>query len=243
MLNGYLEQLHIKLRAALSGQQERIRRCAQHIAGAVRQGGIVHVFGTGHSHMLAEEMFYRAGGLVPVNAMLEPSLMLHESAEMSTVLERKEGLADIVFRRHGVRTEDVLIVAANSGRNPVPLEMALLAKERGVFTVGIGSAMYASVASRHSSGKRLSEIVAVFLNNHAELGDACMDIPGTDVKSGATSTIVGAALVNGLVLEAAAMLAGDGGEFPFFISANGLQDADAHNRSWMERYRDRIRSF
>ena len=78
--------------------------------------------------MLAEELFYRAGGLGPVNAILEPALMLHEAAELGTYLERMEGIADFIVHREDIRPGDVLIAFSNSGRNAVPAEMVQIAK-------------------------------------------------------------------------------------------------------------------
>ena len=92
---------------------------AQLVADALAGGGTVHAFGTGHSHMLAEELFYRAGGLVRVRPILFEGLMLHAGAELSTSLERLPGLAAAILEQHPIEPRDVLVVASNSGGNAV----------------------------------------------------------------------------------------------------------------------------
>ena len=100
------------------------------MADAIAAGGAIHAFGSGHSHMLAEELFYRAGGLVRVRPMLFEGLMLHASAPLGTALERLPGLAAALLDDHPMAAGDVLIIASNSGGNAVSTELARLARER-----------------------------------------------------------------------------------------------------------------
>lgn len=239
----YYEKLMAKLQHALTTQREILETCAREIARCVDAGGIVHVFGTGHSHMLSEEMFYRAGGLAPVNAILEPALMLHQAAEMGTQLERMEGIAEYVFRRQDVRADDVLIACSNSGRNAAPIEMAMLARKHGAFTIGIGSSAYVEVSSRHSKGIKMADVVDAYLDNESDVGDASVPIGDSGLRVGATSTIVGAALLNDIVVRVAQILHEAGRELPFFISANGPSNQDDYNESLTKRFRARVRSF
>lgn len=242
-MNPYYEKVMGKLERAFETQENALEACAQEIARCVSSGGIVHAFGTGHSHMLAEELFYRAGGLGPVNAILEPALMLHEAAELGTYLERMEGIADFIVHREDIRPGDVLIAFSNSGRNAVPAEMVQIAKERGAFTIGIGSGAYRDMPSRHSRGLKMSDLVDIFLDNESDLGDACVAVGAEGICVGATSTVVGAALLESIIVRVAQLLEKQGGELPYFVSANGAGNQDEHNRALMDRYRDRVRSF
>src|SRR5512141_763640 len=133
-----------------------MEQAAEAVADCLQRGGLLHTFGTGHGHILAEELFYRAGGLVPVNANLDPVLMLHLSALGSTQLERLSGYADVVLSRYEVHTGDVILIASNSGRNSVPVEMAIAAKARGLTVIALTSLTHSkSQPSRHPGGKRL----------------------------------------------------------------------------------------
>lgn len=242
-MNPYYEKVIEKMKRAFEAQEDVLEACAQEIARCVSNGGIVHAFGTGHSHMLAEELFYRAGGLGSVNAILVPALMLHEAAELGTYLERMEGIADFVVRREDIRPGDVLIAFSNSGRNAVPIEMVQLAKERGAFTIGIGSGAYRDLPSRHSMGIKMSDMVDIFLDNESDEGDACVKVGCSGSCMGATSTVIGAALLESIIVRVAQLLDEAGCELPFFMSANGAGDQDEHNRALMDRYRARVRSF
>ena len=115
-------------------QSAAIDEGAKLIADAIKEDGVFHVFGCGHSQMYAEEVFYRAGGLVPVNPILEPSLSLRPSAPKSTWFERLEGYASLIWDNEETRPGEVVLIASTSGRNAVPIEMALEAKKEGCLS-------------------------------------------------------------------------------------------------------------
>ena len=129
----YFENMQKIMSRILSEQIDNIEKAARAVADTLENGGRIHAFGTGHSHMLAEEIFYRAGGLVNVNPILESGLMLHESASKSTALERLEGYGEIIFDFNNINEKDVLFLFSNSGRNGVAIDLALIAKEKGVY--------------------------------------------------------------------------------------------------------------
>jgi uncharacterized phosphosugar-binding protein len=219
---------------------ERLRQAACRVAESLRRGGIVQLFGCGHSHLLTEEVFYRAGGLVPVKPILIEPLMLHEGAVRSSRLERKNGYAATFLPDQEFHREDVVFVLSTSGRNPVPVDVALYAKEQGAYVIGVTSLQYAqSQPSRHTSGKRLHEVVDLVIDNHAPVGDALLKHPKVAVPFAPSSTVTGAAILNAVFAEAVVLLAESGVEPPVFLSGN-IEGADGHNDRLIARYRKRI---
>lgn len=215
-----------------------IEEAAGWVADCVRAGGVVHTFGSGHSHMLAEEVYARAGGLAPVDAILDPNLgfatVVHSSA-----LERTEGYAAALFSSLDVRADDVMVVISVSGINAVGIEMSEHARARGCRVICLTSARaYAEIESRHSSGKRLADVADLVVDLHVPVGDAVHELDG-DVVVGAASTILGAAAINAIVVEAAALLLASGRPPPVFRSTN-VDGGDEANARLAERYRSRL---
>jgi uncharacterized phosphosugar-binding protein len=207
----------------------RIDQAAALITDAIASGGHLHAFGSGHSHMLAEELYYRAGGLVGVRPMLFEGLMLHASARLSTALERMPGLAAALLDDHPAQPGDVLLIASNSGGNAVTTELAGLARARGIRTICLTSLRHAtSDETRARVGPRLHEIVDVAIDNGGEVGDAAVDVPGVPTRVGPTSTVVGAAILNALVAEVVERLIQRGVVPPVYASSN-LEGGDEAN--------------
>jgi uncharacterized phosphosugar-binding protein len=200
------------------------------VAESLARGGTVHAFGTGHSHMLAEELFYRAGGLVRVKPILFEGLMLHAGAELSTSLERLSGVAAALLEQHPIAPGDVLVVASNSGGNAVVREMAGLARARGIPVIAIVSRAHASSGSARAAGAtNLQDVADVVIDNGGAPGDAAVAIDGFAQRVGPTSTVVGAAALNAIVAEAAERLVARGIEPDVFLSSNveGGDDVNA----------------
>jgi uncharacterized phosphosugar-binding protein len=200
------------------------------VADALARGGSVHAFGTGHSHMLAEELFYRAGGLVRVKPILFEGLMLHAGAQLSTSLERLPGVAAALLEHHPIAAGDVLIVASNSGGNAVVREMAGLAHARGIPVIAIVSRAHASSGSARAAGDtNLQDVADVVIDNGGAPGDAAVAIDGFAQRVGPTSTVVGAAALNAIVAEAAERLVAQGIQPDVFLSSNveGGDDVNA----------------
>lgn len=232
LAQNYLNRVQRILDEIGKTQLEAIGRAADIAAAAIRGGGRLHLFGTGHSHIIAEEAFYRAGGLVPVNAVLEPALMLHEGPFKSTAMERLEGYAQIILDHSGIGPDDALMIISNSGRNAVPVEMALIAKARGIPVIVLTSLAHSrSVPSRHSSMKHLFEVADVVIDNCGVPGDAVLEADGTSVQICPTSTVAGAAIINMLVAEVVERLCAIGIEPPVFVSAN-IEGGDEFDRQW-----------
>jgi uncharacterized phosphosugar-binding protein len=215
------EMLHAMIAEIEATQTESIQAAAKLVADCLEKDGLVHVFGTGHSHLLVEELFFRAGGIANVSPILDSGLMLHESALTSTDLERLEGYAAIVLKRYNFSPGDVMIIISNSGRNQVPIEAAMEARKMGLPVIAVTAKSYsARQASRHSSGKRLFELADVVLDNCGKPGDAALEIEGLPMRAFPTSTITGAILVNAVVYEAVKQLLARGVTPPLLVSAN-----------------------
>lgn len=202
-------------------QRDGLETAALWLAEALQQDGLLYVAGSGHSHMLAEEVFYRAGGLAAVYPLLEPSLMLHEGAVKASALERLEGFAALLLDETEIGERDLLVVVSNSGRNAFPIEVALEAKRRGCKTVALTSLAHSgAVSSRHASGKRLFEVADLVLDNGAPYGDAVLEIPGLESNIGAVSSLTGIYLLNAVVVRAIERCAEIGFVPDIFVSAN-----------------------
>lgn len=237
----YLGQVSAMIERLQDEQLEPIREAGRLVAEVLRADRLVHVFGTGHSHMLAEEGLYRAGGLAPVNAILESGLMLHEGAAVSTRLEKLPGYSPIVADKYGFEEGDLLVVVSNSGVNAAPVEIALLAREAGLQVLAISSVAYSkSVEPKSGVSARLYEVADLTLDNLGEPGDAVVEVDGAGLKVGPTSTVIGAALLNAVFVEATCTLAAEGVEPPVYRSSN-MPGAPEHNRRLVERFRGRIR--
>jgi len=199
------------------------------VADALIAERTVHVFGTGHSHMLAEELFYRAGGLVNVSPLLFEGLMLHASAPLSTSLERLTGLADALLLDHPIANGDVLIVASNSGSNAVTSELVQRVMAEGISVIALTSLKHAtSPAARPSALPRLHELATVVIDNGGCVGDAAVDITGIDQRVSSTSTVIGAAILNAVMAEAI-QLAVNAGAPPDIYESSNTSSGDATN--------------
>jgi uncharacterized phosphosugar-binding protein len=217
----YLESARRALERLTRDEAGGIRAAGKAVADALERGGVIHVFGSGHSHLLAEEAFYRAGGLAPVNPILDRRLLFLDGVLESTRREREPGYAARILQHEDIREGDAAIVASNSGRNAVVVEIAIELQRRGLVLVGITSLAHSgSVAATHSSGRKLHEIADIVIDSATPPGDAAITVPGTAIRMGPLSTIVGAAIVNAIVIEAAAELVARGREPPVLPSVN-----------------------
>lgn len=218
-----------------------IEKTAELFSNALMNNKKIFLFGTGHSHMLSEELFYRAGGLVKIQPILEPTLMLHISASESTKAERVEGMAQKLFENYGIKENDVIVIISNSGRNGVIVDMALLCKEKGVKTVALTNLKHTySGESRHKSGKRLCEIADVVIDNFGCVGDACVEVEGVEGKICPTSTVSGALILNAVVAEVVDICARNGFIPEHFASSN-VDGGDEINNKFVKKYKEEIK--
>lgn len=229
------------LARAFESQTDLLDRCAQKMADVIQKDHLIYVFGAGHAGILSEEMCYRAGGLVPVVPIFAPGLTVNtRPATLETELERMPGYAGLILKACRITEDDLLILHSNSGRNTVAIEMAEEAHKLGVFVIALTSKSHSNaVTSRHPKGYKLMDVADLVLDNCGIPGDAICEIPGMDAKVASTSTVVGAALMNELIVETASLLNSRGFEPPIFRSANMDHSAESNQR-WMDHYGSRL---
>jgi uncharacterized phosphosugar-binding protein len=231
----YLAQAASLLATLLEGQEQAFAAAAGAVARCVADDGLIYLFGTGHSHLLAEEGHYRAGGLACVVPILASGLMLHEAATSSSRMERLAGLAEIALARYPIGPRDVVVIFSTSGVNAVPVEAAMAARATGTTVIGVTSEAY---STRIASGReRLADIASIALDNRVPPGDASVALSDA-VRIGPLSTLAGAALLNALFVEASALLMAEGKEPPVYLSAN-MPGAAERNAALVSRFRGR----
>lgn len=244
----YLADTAALLARLANEQQEPITAAAQAVAETLVHDGLVHVFGSGHSHMLALEGFYRAGGLAAVDPLLAPSLMLHSNAVLSTALERTEGIGTSLFIDLQPGPHDAFILVSNSGGNRVAIELARSARQSGLTVIAIVSGAHARSAlalraqSEQAQTPNLIDLADVVIDNLGAVGDAATTVAGIAAPMGPTSTVTGAAIIHAIAIEAAA-LAAAAGVVPAVFSSSNVAGGDARNAEAIARYRGRVRSL
>lgn len=237
----YADAVQNILQRIVETQMEQIERAAQIAANAIAQDGILYTFGTGHSHVIAEDVAYRAGGLAPVDAILEPSLTGHSKVWQSEYMEQVEGMAEVILNYYGISSKDALVVISNSGRNAAPIEMAAGAKARGVPVIAITSLAHSKgTTSRHSSGKKLYELADVVIDNCCPKGDCLLYLPGLSVPVGAGSGVAGMFIIHSIIVQTIQNLLERGIQPPVFMSGN-LDGSDEYNQVILEQYKGRIK--
>ena len=235
----YFRRLYDIIEEMLGSQSLKIEQVAGWMAESISTGGLVHLFGSGHSHMVAEEVFHRAGSLMPLNPMLDPNLTLFGMVN-ATLLERTSGYAKVVLGTHDIRPGEIVIVASNSGVNPVPIEAVLEARERGARTIAITSDHhYAGAPSRHDSNKRLADVADLTIDTCVPRGDALVSIPGVEFPVGGVSSVVALALINAIVVETTHQLHLRGIEPPVIPTMN-LPGGDEKMETLVRAYRNRL---
>ncbi|MFU0789982.1 SIS domain-containing protein [Cerasibacillus sp. JNUCC 74] len=241
MIQQYFQKISELLAVVEKEEMEVMEKAAKKVAKAIESDGVIHLFGCGHSHILTEEVYYRAGGLVPMHPILHEPLMLHEGAVRSSTLERQNNYAANFMEEQGIEAGDIVFVISTSGRNPVPVDVANYAKQQGAYVIGITSITYSSSQpSRHTSGKHLFDAVDLVIDNHAPVGDALLSHEKVKVPFAPSSTVIGAAILNALFAKAIEEMAEQDVEPPIFLSGN-IEGADEHNQQLVKKYSKRVK--
>lgn len=212
------------------------------IADTVAAGGRLFAFGAGHSSLAAQDVVYRAGGLAVMNLLAVPGAVGVDvmPATLGSALERVDGLAAAVLDSSPARAGDVLIVVSLSGRNALPVEMALNARALGLKVIGVTSVAYATgTKSRHATGTYLRDHCDIVLDSKIAVGDAELTAEGVEAPFAPASTIVTSALMQATVAAAAGELAARGVQPPLLRSGN-VDGGHEWNDRVMTEYADRI---
>ncbi|HEY3506575.1 MAG TPA: SIS domain-containing protein [Actinocatenispora sp.] len=228
----------------VSTQSEAIGRAGELIAAALRAGGVIQAYGTGHSRAVALELVGRAGGLVPANQLAVRDLVYYGDTPAADILdphlERSPDLAERIWALADIRPADVFVIASNSGGNGAVVEMARLAGERGHSVVAITSLAHTSrIVPRHPDAKRLADLADVVIDNGAPLGDAAVPVGDGDA-TGPLSNLAGILAANLLVADVVDRYLAAGAPPPLFRSAN-VAGNDDHNADLLAGYGDRVR--
>ncbi|MFE4708614.1 SIS domain-containing protein [Peribacillus simplex] len=237
-MNSYFEEVQALLTIVGEQEKQSIKESVDHISKAVMSDGIIHLFGSGHSHILTEEVFYRAGGLAAIRPIFVEDLMLFKGASRSSQLERQNDLSEKFMHDEDIRPGDVCIVISSSGVNPVPIDVATIAKEKGAFVIGLTSPEYAkSCPSRHKQKHYLHDVVDLVIDNHIAKGDTLLK--SNNIPFGSGSTVVGAVLLNMIFTQVIQTIIESGETPPVFLSSN-IEGADEHNQKIIAKYKTRI---
>ncbi|MYS80298.1 sugar isomerase domain-containing protein [Embleya scabrispora] len=218
-----------------------IDRAADRVAEALAAGGRLFVFGGGHSALAAQDVIYRAGGLILANPLIAPGNELTvRPITVSTAVEKLAELAGPVLDGAGLREGDVLVVISLSGRNGLPVEIARRARERGTLVVGVTSIVASEAESpRHPSGTRVLDNCDIVLDTAIPPGDAALEADGVPQRIGPTSGVVCSAVLQTLMVGVIGHLVSRGIEPPVFMSAN-VEGGAAWNERLLAEHADRI---
>jgi len=240
---GYARYLAVvQAQLDVAGQEEvtaAVAAAADLIVERIESGRVLYAFGASHAGLLVQDQFYRAGGLVPIWPILPARLMLNVTPVTATSrLEQTPGVAAEILQDVPLGQGDLLLIVSVSGRNPVPVEMCTAAQQRGATVIALTSTTY-SAAVNGRGVARLFEVADVVINLPGVVGDAAVTVSADVPPVGPTSSAVGSAILHGLMVQVATVLAERGTTPPVFASAN-LDDSAAWNLRWIEHYRDRV---
>lgn len=243
---GYLAAVTDLLQRIEAEESTAIDAAATVIADQVARDRLVHVYGPGgHSNLASQEVFFRAGGLMHVNAILDEGTLLSGGALRSMAVERLTGYGRLVMEDAGLQSGDVLVLVNAYGINAALIDAALTARELGVTTIGVSSRAHGDGTApdhpaRHPSRRSLHEVVDQHIDTKVPIGDAVVSVPGVSERTGAVSTFANAFTLNWLVVTVVERLAARGIDPPMWRSGNAPGGDEANNR-FIARFKDRVR--
>lgn len=237
----YFNEVQKVMDEVLNTQSEKMEQAAAKLVETCANGGRIFFFGCTHAGILAQEAFYRTGGLVVVNPILPPGLTCDVvPITLTSQMERMDGYGAKLSDATGIKAGDLLFIHSVSGRNAVPVDMAIRAREVGAYVIAITSIAYSMESSpRAKCGLRLFEAADMVIDNCGIKGDALVQVDEFPQKVAPSSTVVGAAIVNAIVAESVHLFLEKGMEPPVFMSAN-VDGGDAYNAKMLDTYKDKI---
>ena len=239
MIYEYGDKIIECIKVAEEKNKDTIKLLAEKFAENIENDKVIHTFGTGHSHMLGIELFARAGGLGNVDAMLDPDTLTSFGAQRSGAMEKTSGVSDVIYDSYNIQPGDIMIITSNSGRNAMPIEMAMRCQKEGVYTIALTNLEQSrNQTSRHPSGKRLFECVDCVIDSCVPNADATLDLNG--IKTGPASSIVTMFLVNTIVSEAIKIVQSHG-KRPYVFQSQNVDGFD--NNAIYEHFKGRVKHF
>lgn len=240
-MNAYFKEIESLMKKVIHEEQQSVEKIATEMTKRLSLGGIIQLFGSGHSHLIAEEPFFRAGGLVPVRPIIVESLMLHNGASQASANEKDTEFTQTFAGQLDIRPEDVVIIISTSGRNVVPIDVAYIAKESGAYVVSLQSLYYkaSEQPSKHHSGSRLEDVVEAVLNTHVTVGDGLLTSED-GMPYAPASGVMANMLLHATFSRVIGIMIESGIEPPIFKSAN-LDGGSAHNEQMITTYGKRIK--
>ena len=226
----YFDHVRALMDRAQKQDMEAIHAAADLVAETVMRGGIVQAFGCGHSRGAAMEIAMRAGGLVPVKLIDEPSQGRYEKVP---------GVGTAFMSQYDARPGDLFVVITNSGVNPMPIEVAQHAKKLGCKVIALTAVEVCQNAPVKEGAKRITELADVVLDLHSCYGDAAIAVEGIPTRVCGTSSILSAFLLNGVMLEAIETMVQKGFQPPVLMSGN-IAGGEEQGRKLIMQYYDRL---
>ncbi|AJY44957.1 sugar isomerase domain-containing protein [Martelella endophytica] len=244
----YLASVHTLMTRVMSEEREALDAAAAKLADQVAADRLIHIFGPGgHSNLAAQEVFFRAGGLMHMSAILDEGTLLSNGALRSMAIERLPGYGRIVIADRGLGETDLLILVNAYGINAALIDAALEARRRGTFVIGVSSREHAANTApehpaRHPTKQNLHDIVDIAIDSKVPIGDAVVSLPGMGENIAAISTFANAFTLNNLVIRTVAKLVERGIEPPVWRSGNAPGGDEANSR-FIGAFRDRVRAL
>ena len=244
----YFSKVSNLLKLIHEEEKDNIELASKKLAEQIMKDNLIHIFGPGgHSNLATQEVFFRAGGLMHVNAILDEGTLLSNGALRSMAIERTPGYGRIVIENQNLGSEDLLVLVNAYGINTALIDAALTARKKGVFLVGISSFSHAEETkpdhpARHPSKQNLHDLVDICIDTKVPIGDAVLEVPGVSEKISAVSTFANAFSLNCLVIRTIANLATMGKDPPIWRSGNAPGGDEANSR-FLAKFKERVKTL
>lgn len=243
----YFKTMQDVVSKVLETQGEAILKAAEILADTTEKGGIIYGFGTGHSHLVTDDAFWRAATPANYCALLEQSATGSFEITKSYYVENTYGIGKLIVDYHRITPDDCMIIISNSGNNIAPVDAAIRAKEKGIPMIAITAVEYSDfLKTKHKDGVKLKDVADVVLDNCSLIGDAAVDIEGFPMKVGSTSTIPNVFLQNAILTQMVELLVQRGFEPDVYYNGHmAFMDENCadHNDKIVDKYFHRIRNL